>query len=101
MLNPRLTPALDARRLSVAPYGWRCGDVHRPCGASVSVPALWLFSDQDVTTEPYEAGGPLGCLNLSDRIAESLDAHEAYRAMQKRAQPWALAHGWPKDMDQP
>jgi Fe-S-cluster containining protein len=56
---------------------------------------------KDVTAEPYEEGGPLGCFNLSDRIAESLDAHEAYRAMQKRAQPWALAHGWPKDMDQP
>lgn len=56
---------------------------------------------KDVTTEAYEDGGPLGCVNLSDRIEQSLDAHEAYRALQKRAQPWALKMGWTRDMEQP
>lgn len=48
----------------------------------------------DPTTEPYEIGGPLGCYNLSDRLRTSLDFAMAHAANQRRAQPWALTHGW-------
>lgn len=44
--------------------------------------------------EPFEQG-PDGCQNLNDRLAQSLDFHEFYRANQRRAQrAWADAHGW-------
>lgn len=53
----------------------------------------------DPTTEPYELGGPMGCKNLSDRIKQSLDFAEFYRANQRRAQrAWAESHGWNRSM---
>lgn len=48
----------------------------------------------DPATEPYETGGPLGCLNLTDRLTDSLHALTFYESNQRRAQVWAKAHGW-------
>jgi Fe-S-cluster containining protein len=49
----------------------------------------------DTVAEPYEAGGPLGCLNLSDRLEQSLDAQAAYATRQRLAyREWGHAHGW-------
>jgi len=53
----------------------------------------------DPLTEPYEAGGPLGCRNLSDRVETSLTVYTSYAALQRHAQPWARAHGWSKGMN--
>ena len=51
----------------------------------------------DVTTEPFEFGGPLGCKNLSDRIDQSLHALTFYQANERRAmKAWGHAHGWHK-----
>lgn len=51
----------------------------------------------DVTTEPFEHGGPLGCLNLSDRVHDSLHALTFYQANERRAmKQWGHAHGWKK-----
>lgn len=50
----------------------------------------------DPKTEPWEGSGPLGCRNLSDRLAESRYAMTFYESNQRRAGKWALAHGWTK-----
>ena len=51
----------------------------------------------DVTTEPWEDGGPQGCRNLSDRLESSLHALTFYQANERRAmKDWGLAHGWHK-----
>lgn len=54
----------------------------------------------DPTVEPYE-GEPfdldrtrLGCANLSDRIALSRPVRRDYARRQRKAQRWAMAHGW-------
>lgn len=53
----------------------------------------------DVTTEPFEPGGPLGCHNLTDRLEQSLTFHEHYRTRQRHAQrEWADTHGWSREM---
>lgn len=46
-----------------------------------------------VGDEPWESANDV-CLNLTDRLAQSLDFQEFYRSNQKRAQVWARAHGW-------
>jgi Fe-S-cluster containining protein len=43
--------------------------------------------------EPFEHG-PDGCLNLTDRLAQSRDARMQYRDNQRRAQRWAVDMGW-------
>lgn len=48
----------------------------------------------DPQAEGYEIGGPLGCRNLSDRLQTSAQFAAEYDANQRRAQKWALAHGW-------
>lgn len=51
----------------------------------------------DTTTEAYEQGGPMGCYNVSDRIATSLRFQEWYAAQERHAQrDWARTHGWVK-----
>lgn len=51
----------------------------------------------DVTVEPFEYGGPMGCRNLSDRIEQSLHALTFYQANERRAmKAWGHAHGWHK-----
>lgn len=52
----------------------------------------------DPSTEPYEASGPLGCKNLTDRLEQSRYALKFYESNQHRAQPWARAHGWVPSM---
>lgn len=44
--------------------------------------------------EKFDASGPMGCRNLSDRLEQSLDAQCAYDASIRRARVWGLAHGW-------
>ena len=44
--------------------------------------------------EPFRAGGPLGCLNTSERIEENRHALAFYQSNQRRAQQWGRAHGW-------
>lgn len=51
----------------------------------------------DVKTEPFEVGGPLGCKNLSDRIATSRVALRLARKIQRKAHRWATRHGWTSD----
>lgn len=51
----------------------------------------------DVHSEPYEQGGPLGCYNLSDRIETSERFRHHAETTQRKAQPWALEHGWRRD----
>lgn len=50
----------------------------------------------DPAAEPFEADSttPLGCRNLANRLAVSAAARKLAKWMQKRAQAWALAHGW-------
>lgn len=48
----------------------------------------------DVHSEPYEQGGPNGCYNLSDRLAQSERFRHHAETTQRKAQPWALEHGW-------
>lgn len=47
--------------------------------------------------EPFEQGGPLGCMNLSDRVSTSRVALRLAKLIQRRAQKWALRHGWTSD----
>jgi len=45
--------------------------------------------------EPFEHGGPTGCYNLSDRLAQSKDARMQYRQNERRAmKTWGIDHGW-------
>ena len=44
--------------------------------------------------EPYRAGGPLGCRNLTERLQGNRHAVAFYASSQRRAQGWAKAHGW-------
>jgi len=47
--------------------------------------------------EPLELDrSPLGCRNLSDRVGQSAEVLHAYRRMQRKAQEWAVLHGWKK-----
>ena len=54
----------------------------------------------DVTTEAYEPEvyapdlGLTGCANLSDRVRESPRFRAHVETIQRRALPWARAHGW-------
>lgn len=57
----------------------------------------------DPSTEPYESepldvdNGRLGCANLSDRLADR-KFRRFYAQMQRKAQRWALKHGWSEDL---
>lgn len=44
--------------------------------------------------EAFDPSGPLGCRNLSDRLEQSAETRTAYAKNQKKAQKWALTHGW-------
>ena len=56
----------------------------------------------DVATEPfslaeakpYEQFATIGCANLRNRLARSRVARRMYALMQRKAQRWALQHGW-------
>lgn len=56
----------------------------------------------DPSTEPLEGVPPspiltyraIGCANLRDRLVHSRVARRLYTRIQKKAQRWALAHGW-------
>jgi Fe-S-cluster containining protein len=54
----------------------------------------------DPEKEPYEPESfdlhraRLGCANLSDRIAQSRPVRRDYARRQRKAQRWALQHGW-------
>lgn len=48
----------------------------------------------DPRQESFEEGGPMGCFNLQDRIETSARFEEFAAANQRRAQKWALDHGW-------
>jgi Fe-S-cluster containining protein len=50
----------------------------------------------DPTQESFEEGGEMGCYNLQDRILTSARFEEFAAANQRRAQKWALEHGWTK-----
>lgn len=53
----------------------------------------------DVKTEPFEATPDTwGCRNLADRIAQSRPFRRFYARLQRRAQRWAVAHGWRHDV---
>lgn len=39
-------------------------------------------------------GGEKACLNLTDRLVQSLDFQEFYRANEKRHHEWAKTQGW-------
>jgi hypothetical protein len=57
----------------------------------------------DPGAEPFEpeewdpSRGKLGCVNLSERIAKSRVARRLYALIQRKAQRWALKHGWKND----
>lgn len=45
--------------------------------------------------EPLDlARGRFGCANLSDRVRDSRDARRFYAKIQRKAQRWAMSHGW-------
>jgi Fe-S-cluster containining protein len=48
----------------------------------------------DPAREPYEEGPDGECLNLVDRVLQSRDVRRAYALQQRKAQRWALRHGW-------
>lgn len=82
------------------PYLERELDGKASCGIYASRPVncrRFQCMRPDVTTEPFEFGGPLGCKNLSDRIEQSLHALTFYQANERRAmKAWGHAHGWRK-----
>jgi Fe-S-cluster containining protein len=50
--------------------------------------------------EPWISAPPDGCVNLDRRISGT-GSHQAmafFRSQERRHQPWALAHGWGKEM---
>jgi len=50
--------------------------------------------------EPWITAPPDGCVNLDRRITGT-GSHQAmafYRSQERRHQPWAIAHGWGKEM---
>lgn len=48
----------------------------------------------DPAREPYEEGPDGECVNLVDRVMQSRDVRRAYALQQRKAQRWALRHGW-------
>jgi len=46
----------------------------------------------DPSTEPFDPDGS----NMDDRVRQSREALKLAKWMQRKAQPWADAHGWPK-----
>jgi Fe-S-cluster containining protein len=48
----------------------------------------------DPAREPYEEGPDGECRNLVDRVMQSRDVRRAYALQQRKAQRWALRHGW-------
>ena len=52
------------------------------------------FQCHRVPGEAFEAGGPAGCLNLSDRFQQSRDVRRAYALNTRKAGHWALKMGW-------
>jgi len=48
----------------------------------------------DAASEPYEQGPDGECRNLVDRVFQSRDVRRAYALQQRKAQRWALRHGW-------
>lgn len=44
----------------------------------------------DVKAEPFEAGGE----NMTDRTKTSRTARRIAQRLQRKAQPWAINHGW-------
>jgi Fe-S-cluster containining protein len=73
---------------------------HATCGAYAARPyncRRFGCYRPDPSTEAYDAGGPLGCRNLSDRLDTSPAVVEAYRQAQTHAAEWAAAHGWQED----
>lgn len=48
----------------------------------------------DPSSEPYEEGPDGECLNLVDRVAQSRVTRRAYALLQRKAQRWAMRHGW-------
>ncbi len=57
----------------------------------------------DPKTEPFEpedfdpGKGMYGSKNLSDRLVGSRVVRRLYSRIQRKAQRWALAHGWRDD----
>jgi Fe-S-cluster containining protein len=48
----------------------------------------------DPASEAYEEGPDGECRNLVDRVMQSRDVRRAYALQQRKAQRWALRHGW-------
>jgi Fe-S-cluster containining protein len=44
--------------------------------------------------EAFDSSGPLGCKNLSDRVEQDRPTRRAYLLNERKAQKWALRHGW-------
>lgn len=44
--------------------------------------------------EAFDPSGPLGCRNLSDRLEQDRETRRSYALNQRKAQKWALRHGW-------
>lgn len=55
------------------------------------------FQCQRAPNEPLRPGGPMGCYNLSERVEQSRAVRRAYELNQRKAQRWALKHGWKGD----
>lgn len=47
---------------------------------------------------PYLKYGNIGCSNLRDRLVNSRVARRTYELIQRKAQKWALKHGWKQDV---
>lgn len=50
------------------------------------------------TSEPPIFGGPVGCYNALAAMRTDREALKFYRHNQRRAQVWAVAHGWSPEM---
>lgn len=56
----------------------------------------------DPKVEPFESAplspflkyGNVGCVNLRERLLQSRVARRAYELIQRKAQRWAMNHGW-------
>lgn len=48
----------------------------------------------DPKTEVFEPTGELGCMNLEVRVKTSRVAYRLAQKIQRKAQRWAMTHGW-------
>jgi Fe-S-cluster containining protein len=97
-IAPRVQPHEDARFVRIVGTPCPYLALNGECAVYPVRPySCRRFQCQRAPGEPFLAGGPMGCYNLSIRVANSRYVRRAYTRNQKKAQRWAATHGWPMD----